>query len=867
MNTDFLTDHALKNVWCTPGQDRQYILQPDKVTPRHGALNNFRLVWSNLSLPDSASRWHVYVVGGIHPMIFNLFTRAYSWVSFREACNRRQMYVDIYSNTGVQLPRFDSYYRYTENGALVIAVRINSTIPTDLDFQTLHVRMYSNAYWNSPTSASVTPKIFTQGQRLMSALDKSNLKDAYDTYIQNPGKTFLFVNGLKVSTWDDAKIKVGDSVEFIYDGSVYKSVSLKVKNLNVFASDLDQMRKYILHYSGADSGTIDYLDDIDFYVTRTLPDGSKTSLTYHKNNTSGNAIRMLTHRDYSLPVPYLQQYVTTFELFQAPKAYYDPLEFEIEYHIRHSGYNRPLVFDVNRIHELYKMSDAQVTRAMTGIDSVVANWSANTLERSMYAQLMGYTCDKINKTVVEQAYGYNAVSQLIGNTPVRVVPDSGQLIVNVPYKCQFGCTVYEYDTNGELIDWHHHYVGPLYECKSSDCVYVETIAGLGGDVLEEYYGVTSMTFKPDRSYRVYACKNIGGVVDNNWVDVTGDTSRYTVNANGVFTWVDPSVTGYPMVRSDYRFLAKDLQLAMSNDGLLRFSLSTQQTRNNTTSNWEMQIPLGQMDIILNKRGLIRGIDYFVDFPYVYIVNKSYLKDPLAQAQDVHVRFTGHSRADFSILDEGDFGFVEHGLLSSNSKYDLRDDKVLRILVDGKLHLRDSFTYAEDHSGVGVQDPLNGKPYLIKDILVPTVPQTTSDTYVLRDAAKVIDKAVSDYLTIKLPQPTPSGPTAIVDRHELYSPFCCKILLDLKYNRLIIPQQTTGYTRQQVIEICKGYEYLLAFDPTQSMREQDSRFVTILPHTLSYVVELAPAEYQFMFQVVELYTNGLVTLSDSVRMTT
>ena len=84
-------------------------------------------------------------------------------------------------------------------------------------------------------------------------------------------------------------------------------------------------------------------------------------------------------------------------------------------------------------------------------------------------------------------------------------------------------------------------------------------------------------------------------------------------------------------------------------------------------------------------------------------------------------------------------------------------------------------------------------------------------------------------------------------------------------RLRVPHKATGLTRQEVIEICKSYEYLLAFDPTQDENKQDPRYVVIHPHSFNHVVDLPQFEYQFMHQVVQEYTNGLVTLSPSIRM--
>lgn len=189
---------------------------------------------------------------------------------------------------------------------------------------------------------------------------------------------------------------------------------------------------------------------------------------------------------------------------------------------------------------------------------------------------------------------------------------------------------------------------------------------------------------------------------------------------------------------------------------------------------------------------------------------------------------------------------------------------MRIVVDGRLYTRDELTFSELHSGVDVTNAMNGWPYMVKDILVPVSANTTSDTYTLREKSKKIDKAVSEYLTLKIPQPERDAPSAIVEKYQLYSPFCNKLIMDLKYGRLVLPMQESGYTRQQVLEICKPYEYLLKFDPSQSLRAQDYRYVVVHPHGLDIVLDMPLKEYQFMHQVIEYYAKDVIVLSEKLR---
>jgi hypothetical protein len=216
-----------------------------------------------------------------------------------------------------------------------------------------------------------------------------------------------------------------------------------------------------------------------------------------------------------------------------------------------------------------------------------------------------------------------------------------------------------------------------------------------------------------------------------------------------------------------------------------------------------------------------------------------------------------------LQEEGDYGFIEHNVLSNNNRFDLRDDRVLRILIDGKLKTRDSLVFSERHSGVSVTGPLNGMPYMVKPLLVPVKSNTTTDTYELRDQALVTDKAIGEYLSLKIPQPPRPAPSAIAQRYRLFSPFCAKLIMDLRTNTLQLPAKTTGFTKQEVADICKPYEYLLKFDPTQPENVQDDQFVLIDPHVSNVSVGLSAVAYQFVRQAVDYYCNGKVNIAAAV----
>ena len=77
---NYLINHAVDNVWCTPGQDNQYVLKPSRVTNTGGAINTYQVNWDTIPLPDRTSYYHIYQIGQLHPDIINLFNIKKEWV-------------------------------------------------------------------------------------------------------------------------------------------------------------------------------------------------------------------------------------------------------------------------------------------------------------------------------------------------------------------------------------------------------------------------------------------------------------------------------------------------------------------------------------------------------------------------------------------------------------------------------------------------------------------------------------------------------------------------------------------------------------------------------------------------------------------
>ena len=857
-NYDYLRKQALKDVWRNPGIDRQFIIEPERITQIYGKRRYVSVVWETIKLPDQQSNWHVYDAGPVSFVTLNLFRNCEGWTPLSDATNKRGVYINAYIDSGLELPRFDSYYRYTNTGSLIFAFKINKRTLADLDNKKVFVRVYSGAAINLNQLPPPDPdKIKTKGMYVTDDASVLAFQDEIDA-LPTDGQVNIYHNGVWCDRLTKLPIKPADWIEYIYDSSFYKTFEFSVKDLFHYNSDMDSDQKYLLHYPGV-SNEIDFYDDIDFYVYQKVGGEPFRGIYFHKNAVS--AVRQLTHRDFGIRTRNFVPISRILSSIAAPQIEAPLDTLYIKMSVRRSNVvPNKLVFENTRLFELYKLKDEDILRAMQGIDSNVPFWSCPSLEKSFYSYAMGCTYNQLTKEVAEKMYGYNASAKIIGDTPIKIETNNIQ-DVELPIRMQHGCTIYEYDSEGLFINWYQHLAGKTYRPKNLETAYLEGIVGLGSDRLDQLDNVRQATLNEVYTYRVYNGSLISNSVQKTFEDVTG-SDKYEI-VNGVFKWLSSRSADYPILLSDAKFFAKDYRIRQQ-FGTLTITLTTQQKRPAGDGFYVMPFPLGQIDVILNKRSLIRNIDYFVNFPTIHIVNKEYLKDPLSEFQDIHIRFCGFPTKDFEITDEGDVGFIEHGFLSNNNKYDLRDDKVQRIVVDGKLYCKDELKFSEEHLGVSIIDAANGLPYMVKDVLVPVKPYTAQDMYELRDASRVIDKVVSDYLTLKLPQPERTPLMAIPKRYQVFSPFMNNLITDLRSGVLNIPTRIGGFSKQEVIDICKKYEYILDFDPIREPHLQDTRFINILPHGYPQVIGVSANSYRFLNKVVEIYCNGIIELSPFLK---
>lgn len=842
---NFLVDNAYNTVWCGPGQDRQHILAPTRLTGVYGSTYRCRIGMSVYNLPTQGPTYDVFTFGDVLPESVGLDPTVNAWISAKAHCESRKLLIHLYNNHGVRFPLQKAWFLYTRSGSLIVATERLVNLPHFGRTQ-LYVRWRSAAYFASEDAE------VNLGVRV-GYLKYAGNNSAYATYRQQwlthaalgYGRAIAFVNGYRIRDYNPANLRVGDHLEWIFDGDVKEVVEYKYSELFPFTSTLDNSTKFLIPRRREDN-EVDFVDDMDFNILHYTKPLEYTGIYFHQNQV--DAIRMVTHKDYALKANYLNSAIQDQQW---------PLDADIriEVVVRHSGMNRSLQFEHHRIKELLKLPEVKRVAAMVTEDGGVDVWKATQLESSSYLQLMSAKLGDITPETVIDAYGYNAVARLTGMIPLKVA--TGLSHVDLFYGQYTQSTVYEYNADRQLIGWYPHSQAKQYPIQNGTCRYIEAYAGTGGEGLSTAYNThtSSIPFvlRTDYNYRFYKGRVELDGRFTEWVDVTGDDTVYTVVANQVL-WKNQPANTVTAIRNDRDFLSKDIELP-SNDGILIFSIGVEETLPGRQNTYQlMDIPPGELDVFLNGYGLVEDIDYYVKWPEICIVSKRFWIQP-ALTQKVTVRGRGFCTSDLKRNEDQESGLIIHGQLSRNGRHNVRDDKVTRVSLGGRLYTTDEIGFAED--GTVTPDVPNGLPYRITHPYIPLTPVVPGDTYVYRQASIAVDEAIEGYLDIHLPEPPMSPPNAIQDRYTLISPFSSKVIEDILAGYITMEDFEGEYSQQDVANRLAGYSYLLEYDPV--LRETRTDLFVFHPHRHDNV-ELTTAQFRFVSVMINVFLLGRIELN-------
>ncbi len=847
-----LTNYAIEDAWANPQADRQHVIQLSRVSRDVGAINYVRVMQGDYMLPTQGDYYHVFVIGQNHPWVWN-FGNEYitplpyeSWIPASEMMERFLLVTNTYMDNGVQFPTTDVYIRKCYNHNIIVAIREfpNMVVPRLVP---VYMRVYSNAHYDDFRPDTNKEAIKSFGGKMSKPNQVLGWQNQYHKLKELPGKVMAFINGYLVDDFPPGSYRNNDWLSVVYDESVFRTVEFPIKPMETFMSDMDKRRKYIVHPSKVTYPDFDFIyhDDVDFYLI-----GENGKGVYYNRNLAEN-VRQLTHHDYALVVGNIRN------LCDMNPGFGDPNKCRILAVMRRGGRTNQLVFDDQRVFDLYKLNDKQIIDAMVNVNSLIPEWTAARLEDSKYMELQGCQFKDLTERLVYEALGYHASTRVSSMSPLRVVKTPHGNYVDLPHSLDNNSTVYEYDSEGLYLGNQYHLMGRRYSPMNPSCDMVEVLSGKATKDLNYKFGNDDVVLNPSYGYRCYRTTWIDGEPNHdNWIDCTADKD-IVIFDNGVLKWKHNKVRYVGLVIINDAFLGYDFKLNPP-DRSYTFA---------TTYEWDKggmmsKFPLGDLDIIMNKRSLVRGLDYHFKFPRAVICNKLYLNK--GYEQDFVLKHYGFCTDKLELQPVNEFGWVSAGSLSDDDIHQLRKDRVTRCVVDGRIFDSNDLVWAEEiKNGKGkLFDKLNGKPYQISNVMTSVRDSIPYDTYYNRDKSLDMDKRAGAYLTDKLAQQELHDPSVAGDKYILYSPFLNKVIHDIKLKVFIVGNLPVSDDRLD--KMLLAYKWWLDFDPCV----QGVSFANIIihPHASFETISVTANEYKTLNRIIELYLNNRVQLSGHVNIT-
>jgi hypothetical protein len=272
------------------------------------------------------------------------------------------------------------------------------------------------------------------------------------------------------------------------------------------------------------------------------------------------------------------------------------------------------------------------------------------------------------------------------------------------------------------------------------------------------------------------------------------------------------------------------------------------------------IPSDTLDLFMNGRPLIEGIDYYVQWPEIVVVKRITVAMTNVEFVVRHYGVSLSKRFDHRLPRE--LGFTKTGIISADGKYDLRNDRNIRILVDGVLKLRSEVRFAEDGSGILSPD---GRPYSIQEYRFPMDGFVPIPTKPIAVEAEEIDERVMAYVTPYInPKITGRG---FIDgeRYQVVGPLISALLHAMvNFNFLNNGELVNKTITDKLIEtLAAPFWDLLKYEPIYN--EANVYYVNILPHQYAGQLEVSALQYIFLEHVIHIYLKDSIDLTPFVRI--
>lgn len=900
MKNHFLVEHALENVWAQPIQDKQHVLQMARYTDVSGGYRRVRIQRFYVDLPeptDGAMLWHhVFQIGQTFPMLLALDSLKNAWVRADQIAMEHGTVLNVFLESGVEIALCHCWLRKVSDNNILLAVEIRPEFDLGTEMRVnefgeqelvkrriadekVYFRCYQNARaqtngWALTTNSDFQPLTYLY-QYVSNSADFVKFLNAVKAAQKkhgNLGKGRYYIDGFLVGSQlaYTASLHLGRYLIYIHDETILYEGVVKLEDMGTYISKVDvgTMKMCLIAGEAVKDLSINYHDDCDFYLTNQPLLTTSGAKSCYLGRVRKDIVRQVTQNAYGLRTPSINALVSE----HATSLFKDGVVY-VRYIIRNGGMRKGLPFHNERLNELYMLPLDKIKEALWGVNSVVPEWRAENLEASSYMKIVSSDWNKISAELVAKGYGYHALMHVAFNEAVRPVNKSYQLnqgYLAAPMRDGYNASMHRYNAQGL-------YLGPK-NIRIENSNYYDAEAGISlaefinipfhetedGTYIDQ--DVTSADLV-DYGFRAYVCTWQRGGPLNDWTDAT-DSVWYTYTEKdgvGKIAWNYALLDAaglYPAIRIQNKVHCYDWKPTGTYTGALRFSVESTQSVAGVMKKQIQHIPSDTLDLYLNGIPLIEGVDYYLKWPEIVVVKR--ITSNIANTK-LTIRHYGVSLSKVTAhRAPREIGFTKAGILSADGKYDLRNDRNIRILVDGVLKLRSEVRFAENGTGSLSAD---GRPYSIQEYRFPMdgfVPIPVKPLAVL---AEDIDERVSAYVTPHInPKVTERG---FIDgeRYQVVGPLISTLLHAMVNFGFLDHGELNNITiTDKVIEeLAAPYWSLMEYEPIYN--GASVYYVNILPHQYSNQLEISERQYVFLEHIIHLYLKDSIDMTPYVKIKT
>lgn len=830
-----LTDYGRGKMWCSPPNNHAVRIRPVCVTADISPINEFYRDGYTLTLPVKNTVFHCYTFSRFNLQLLSLNPLKNKWVPLKNIVTDNEVVIKVYNDIGKVAPLDKVWMLNTDRDELMLAVE-RDNIGLDIPNDNIYLDFYSSIVAETSELGDFDIKHYSRV--INNVTDLNEISTVVSEARTKPGELNVYHNGYTSSFLTMNEVTVGNAIDVTVDETVVKRHLIPLSDMRTFFSTLDNDNKYIVH-PNKDDDSIHYLDDVVFHLVYMHTDTKWTGLFIHRN--APHTVRMLTHRDYAIPTKYI---TSRADHLRDTIDDFDPSKLRLMLDVRRVKKQNTLPYESNHIHELYKMTDVQIVEAFTGIDSNVTWWRAVNLETCPFVKMMSDKWFDIDDVKTATALGFDSTTKLFADTPVPVV--NGQPVVMSPNTAN-GAAVLEYDIAGTLKHVSQSNERTFTPVTGASCVLIESLAGQLSDAV--YVGVDEdvVSIRPDATFACFYKD-----ADSEWKNVTRAAGYYTSDGTDIKWTVtrDVGVSTFVMFSDLIHYQTEDIEAI---NGVYSVTLKTKVGSEMVA----MAVLNATFSVWINDKSGIEGLDYRIKGDRIYLTSKGYLKENEPQS----VRIIAHGLSNGINADPiAKYGFVKYGAVSWDSKYDIRDDKVLRCVLDGHVKTKDNLVFAEDID-VGRRSEIDGLPYLIRTLNPPIPAIEGYDAQGAKVTSHTKDRTIVTYMTHKNKHATSPDELVTSALYNLYSPFTSKLIFDIFKGVLTVPEgKITDDTFRESI---KEYESLLNVEPTNV--KYNHGYTAVHAHPFTSTVPLKSHEYTFVERAIAMHLDGSIDLTPFVTI--